>query len=88
VVNGLAMTCKFPVWHSWEGLETATGAYGVWCKPAHTVLVVNNFNFNYMRVRFLKSKEDTCSELECILLEIRHLHARHYSSSGTFAPAI
>jgi hypothetical protein len=47
VVNGLAMTCKFLVWHSWEGPETATGAYGVWCKPAHTVHVVNNFNFNF-----------------------------------------
>jgi hypothetical protein len=47
VVNGLAMTCKFPVWHSWEGSETATRAYGIWCKPAHTVHVVNNFNFNF-----------------------------------------
>jgi hypothetical protein len=24
-VNGLALTCKFPEWHSWEGPETATG---------------------------------------------------------------
>jgi hypothetical protein len=43
-VNGLALTCKFLVWHSWDGPETATGAYGIWCKPAHTVHVVNNFN--------------------------------------------
>jgi hypothetical protein len=47
VVNGLALTCKFPAWHSWEGPQTATGSYGVWCKPAHTVHVVNNFNFNF-----------------------------------------
>jgi hypothetical protein len=47
VVNGLALTCKFPVWHSWEGPETAAGAYGIWCKPAHAVHVVNNFNFNF-----------------------------------------
>jgi hypothetical protein len=32
-----------------------------------------------MRVRFFKSKDDTCSELECIMLEIRHLHARCHS---------
>jgi hypothetical protein len=47
VVNGLALTCKFHVWHSWEGPETATGAYGIWCKPAHTVHVVNNCNLNF-----------------------------------------
>jgi hypothetical protein len=47
MINGLALTCKFPVWHSWEGPETATGAYGIWCKPTHTVHVVNNFNFNF-----------------------------------------
>jgi hypothetical protein len=41
VVNGLAMTCEFPIWHGWEGPKTATGAYGTWCKPAHTVHVVN-----------------------------------------------
>jgi hypothetical protein len=45
VVNGLTMTCKFPVWHSWEGPETASGAYGFWGKPAYTVHVVNNFSF-------------------------------------------
>jgi hypothetical protein len=47
MVNRLAMTCKFHVWHSWEGPETATGAYGIWCKSAHTVHVVDNFNFNF-----------------------------------------
>jgi hypothetical protein len=26
-------------------------------------------------VRFLKSKDDACSELETILLDIKHLHA-------------
>jgi hypothetical protein len=48
VVNGLAMTCMFLVWHCWEGPETTTGAYGNWCKPVHTVHVVNNFNFNFI----------------------------------------
>jgi hypothetical protein len=46
VVNGLTLTCEFPIWHSWEGPETTSGAYGNSCKPAHTVHVVNNFNFN------------------------------------------
>jgi hypothetical protein len=39
-----------------------------------------------MWVRFLKSKDDACSELETIMLEIQHLHARHHSQSGAFAP--
>jgi hypothetical protein len=43
---------------------------------------------HYMWVRFLKSKDDTCSELDCIMLEIRHLHARHQSLSGTFTHVI
>jgi hypothetical protein len=40
---------------------------------------------HYMWVRFLKSKDDTWSELECILPEIRHMHARYHFSSGAFA---
>jgi hypothetical protein len=47
VVNCLALTCKFLVCHCWEGPKTATGAYGTCCKPAHTVHVVINFNFNF-----------------------------------------
>jgi hypothetical protein len=35
----------------------------------------------HMWVRFLKSKDDTCLELEYILLEIRHSHALYHSSS-------
>jgi hypothetical protein len=41
-----------------------------------------------MWVRFLKSKDDACFELETILLEIQHLHARHYSHSRAFAPVL
>jgi hypothetical protein len=42
-----------------------------------------------MWVRFLKSKGDTCTELENILMELRHLHALcHHSQSGAFAPVI
>jgi hypothetical protein len=41
-----------------------------------------------MWVRFLKSKEDTCTKLESIMLELRHLHARHHSQFGAFAPVI
>jgi hypothetical protein len=47
VVKWLALTCKFPVWQSWEGPETTTSAYGNWCKLAHTVQVVNNFSINF-----------------------------------------
>jgi hypothetical protein len=41
-----------------------------------------------MWVRFLKSKDDTCSELEIILMDIKQLHAHHHSQSGAFAPVI
>jgi hypothetical protein len=41
---------------------------------------------HYMWVRFLTSKDDTCTELENIMLELGH--ARHHSQSGAFAPVI
>jgi hypothetical protein len=39
-----------------------------------------------MWVWFLKFKDDACPALETIMLEIRHLHARHHSQSGAFTP--
>jgi transposase InsO family protein len=41
-----------------------------------------------MWVRFLKSKDDTCSELESILLEVRHLHAPYHYAYGAFTPVL
>jgi hypothetical protein len=41
-----------------------------------------------MWVRFLKSKDDACSERETILPEIQHLHVRHHSHSRVFAPVL
>jgi hypothetical protein len=51
-------------------------------------LVVIDHHTHYMWVRFLKSKDGTCSELGSILLEIRQLHARYHSKSGAFAPIL
>jgi hypothetical protein len=51
-------------------------------------LLVIDHHTHYMSVRFLKSKDDACSKLETILLDIKHLHARHPSQSGAFAPII
>jgi hypothetical protein len=51
------------------------------------LLVIDHYT-HYMWVRFLKSKEETCTELESIMLELRHLHARHHSQSGAFARVI
>jgi hypothetical protein len=51
-------------------------------------LLVIDHDTNYMWVRLLKSKDDTCPQLQSILLEIRHTHARHHSSSGAFAPVL
>jgi hypothetical protein len=53
-----------------------------------TCVLVIDHHTHYMWVRFLKSKDDNCSEMETILLDIRHLHARHHSHSGAFAPVI
>jgi hypothetical protein len=59
VLSGLALTCEFPTWHSWEGPETAAGAYGNYCKPAHTVHVVNIFNLNFnTRTQQLERKNE------------------------------
>jgi hypothetical protein len=58
VVNGLALTCEFPIWHSWEGPETATGAYENCCKPAHAVHFVNNFSFNFNLVSIVRNGLD------------------------------
>jgi hypothetical protein len=48
-------------------------------------LLVIDHHTHYMWVRFLKSKDDACLELETILLDIKHLHARHHLQSGAFA---
>jgi hypothetical protein len=48
-------------------------------------MLVIDHRTNYLWVRFLNFKDDTCSELESILLDLRYLHAR-YHSSGAFAP--
>jgi hypothetical protein len=34
------------------------------------------------------SKDDACAKLETIVLDIKHLHARHHSQLGAFAPVI
>jgi hypothetical protein len=44
----------------------------------HCMLVIDHHT-HYMWVRFLKSKDDAYSELETILMDIKHLHARHHS---------
>jgi hypothetical protein len=43
---------------------------------------------NYLWVKFLKTKDYTCAELETILLEIRHGHARVHSTIGVFTPIL
>jgi hypothetical protein len=53
----------------------------------HCLLMINHHTI-FMWVRFLKSKDDTCGELESILLEVRHLYARYHSPCGAFAPVL
>jgi hypothetical protein len=91
VVNGLALTCKLHVWHSWEGPETATGAYGNYCKPVHTVHVVNIFSFNFISIATLRDNLEVWNleghERHVMLLitlfkfSARH-HGRHIRFNG------
>ena len=49
-------------------------------------LLVIDHHTNFMWVRFLKSKDETCAQLETILLDARHTHARYHSHLHAFAP--
>jgi transposase InsO family protein len=49
-------------------------------------LLVIDHHTNFMWVRFLKSKDETCAKLETILLDARHTHARFHSQQRAFAP--
>jgi hypothetical protein len=51
-------------------------------------LLVIDHHTHYMWVRFLKSRDDACAELDTIMLDIKHLHTRHQSQSCAFAPVI
>jgi hypothetical protein len=41
------MNCKFLVWHSWEGPETAPGAYGFWRKTGAYGTCCKQFQFQF-----------------------------------------
>jgi hypothetical protein len=49
-------------------------------------LLVIDHHTNFMWVRFLKSKDETCAKLETILLDARHTYARFHSYLHAFAP--
>jgi hypothetical protein len=51
-------------------------------------MLVIDHHTHYTWVRFLKSKDDACFQLGAILEDIKHLHARHHSQAGAFAPVI
>jgi hypothetical protein len=54
----------------------------------YCVLVIDHHT-NFRWVRFLESKDDTCSELdEPILLEVRYLHARFQYASSAIAAVL
>ena len=41
-----------------------------------------------MWVRFMKTKDESCALLESILLEIKHIHAKHHAQTTAFAPLL
>jgi hypothetical protein len=49
-------------------------------------LLVIDHHTNFMWVRFLKSKDETCSQLEIILMDARQTHARYHSEAHALAP--
>jgi hypothetical protein len=51
-------------------------------------LLVIDHHTNFMWVRFLKSKDDTCSERELVLVEVRHMHAWYHFAYRAFAPVL
>jgi hypothetical protein len=53
----------------------------------HCLLAIEHHT-NYMWVRFMKSKDKTCSKLESILLDARNTHAMCHSQHYAFAPFI
>jgi hypothetical protein len=67
----------------WGRVSVPSSSHGLCYCP-----FVIDHHTHYMWVRFLKSKDDACAELETILLNIKHLHARHHSQSSAFAPVI
>jgi hypothetical protein len=36
----------------------------------------------------MKTKDESCALLESILLEIKHIHAKHHAQATTFAPVL
>jgi hypothetical protein len=54
----------------------------------HYCMLVIDHHTHYMLVRFLKSKDDTCAQLETIMSHIIHLHARHHSKPCAFASVL
>jgi hypothetical protein len=63
------------------GHVSVPSPYGVRYSP----LVIDHHT-NFMWVRFLKSKDETCANLETILQDARHTHARFHSHHQAFAP--
>jgi hypothetical protein len=51
----------------------------------YCLLVIDHLK-NFMWVRFLMSKDETCSNLETILLDARIIHARESSPAGYLCP--
>jgi hypothetical protein len=51
-------------------------------------LLVIDHHTNFMWVRFLKSKDETCSQGETILMNARHTHARNHSEAHALVPFI
>jgi hypothetical protein len=49
-------------------------------------LLVIDHHTNFVWVRFLKSKNETCSQLETVLLDVRNTHAKYHSHLHAFAP--
>jgi hypothetical protein len=48
-------------------------------------IFVIDYHTHFMWVRFMKTKDESCALLESILLEIKHLHAKHHAHTSALA---
>jgi hypothetical protein len=66
----------------WEPVRVPS-THGLRC-----CLFVTHHHTKFSWIGFLKSKDNTCSDMESILFEVWHMHARFQSASVAFTPVL
>jgi hypothetical protein len=53
----------------------------------YCILVIDHHS-HFIWVKFTETKDESCGLLEAVLLEIKHLHAKHHATTSAFAPIL